>query len=341
MSNGAADTGQPERDGTERGASPSRRFFGTVGAALTVAAAVWGALTGTLALIDQRQVELTIRVDDRYLLNGPEEGIRVNFINSSNRGVALVGGEVRAEGEQVGRIVGVVLNQRDLSPPAWSPVPWRRFPVTIASQQAVAGAVLWDKPSLRATGVGAAPRDPIGELQERLAELDYKARDSGQRRPRAVHAQVQLRLRFEPGGWRETPLTIWLLRERGGARRYEESALLDRRAWRGTQPVGTAAGEGRGSEGARDGHTYPVAVRPSWREATLYTSAARVPCAFSWLATPAWCLHLYASARRPNIREVQFSYPLQFCGTTCRASGDTPSGRLVPVDECTPRRNRP
>src|SRR4051812_35652465 len=71
-----------------------RRVGGGLGAVLTVTAALWGAVTGTLAWRDQQHIKLLVNAQDVTVGDG-FDAVRISVVNSSSRAVALIDGELR------------------------------------------------------------------------------------------------------------------------------------------------------------------------------------------------------------------------------------------------------
>ena len=84
---------------------------------LTVLAAVWGAITGTVAWQENRRIALEISAETYagyypVAASGfvPTDEIRISVINLSSRAVSLLRGDVLLDKDKVGTIVGAALD---------------------------------------------------------------------------------------------------------------------------------------------------------------------------------------------------------------------------------------
>lgn len=168
----------------------SHRVVRAFAATATLLIAAWGAVTGTIAWLEQHEVSLRI-APDVYPAAGAQQPIHLSIANPSRRGVTIFGGEIRLDGERVGRVLAVARDTRA----DWRGIPLeelvrraRPLPLSLAADGAFSGVFLWTKD-------GGVPRRVIAKL-----EAPEDPADPLDRKPRIpVDVRLAVRLDVEPG----------------------------------------------------------------------------------------------------------------------------------------------
>jgi hypothetical protein len=160
---------------------PLRRRAAALGAVATVSVAVWGAYTGTTTWLDDRRVDVRLMggsIDVGIINELFETSGQVAVVNESRRGVTLTRGEVRVGDRRAGTVNEVIPGgapRSEVRPQASA----QPLPMTVSADTSQSIGLLWDI-------------DPDDEgVRRQLIDAAKKP------------IELTLRLRFEPGGWRE------------------------------------------------------------------------------------------------------------------------------------------
>jgi hypothetical protein len=150
--------------------------FSTLTATVTLLIAVWGAITGTIAWTESREISVTISAST-YAGFGPEVSEQISFsmINASSRAVSIAHGEVLLSGRPVGEVSSVTTEGRSAS---GVPNPALPLPTAIAADASTNFIMEWDVSPTAVSVVRAASKQPIG------------------------HRNLELRVTLVPGGTR-------------------------------------------------------------------------------------------------------------------------------------------
>jgi hypothetical protein len=148
------------------------------GATVTVIVAIWGALTGTVAWLQSRQISVDLAAETYlgYYRTEPAgavfpDEIRLSLVNTSSRAVSLLSGAVLVDDRVVGKVLAAGLDQAINAPPP------TRLPYSFAADSSSRVRLNW--------------AIDTGSPQRELAAIVN--RPIGRR-------QIAVRLRFEPGG---------------------------------------------------------------------------------------------------------------------------------------------
>jgi hypothetical protein len=168
----------------------SHRVARAFAATATLLIAAWGAVTGTIAWLEQREVSLRI-APDVYPAAGPEQPIHLSIANPSRRGVTILGGAVSLDGRRIGGLDSVTPDTRA----DWREVPLddllrsrRPLPVSVSADGTFSGAFFW-----------RAERGVPDQVLEKLrAEEDPALAHENESRI-AVDVRLAVRLDIEPG----------------------------------------------------------------------------------------------------------------------------------------------
>jgi hypothetical protein len=142
--------------------------------ALTVAVAVWGAVTGTVAWRQNREINIAVTAATYAGINqvpnskaiGADQ-LRVSIINTSARAVSVVQAEVLLDGAVVGRVVGVTQDAAlgDERVASSAPVP---LPVTVSADSSSKLVMDWRTAPTAQRLLSATLRLPIARRRFRL-----------------------------------------------------------------------------------------------------------------------------------------------------------------------------
>jgi hypothetical protein len=175
--------------------------------------ALWGAVTGTLAQLEDRRTDIDVESRDIYVATGSGRPIEVAIINKSRHSTQFTGGKVLLAGKNVGFVTDLVPpTTTDPLPSSVEPTSTSAVPITIPAETSVHGFLLWvperdvasrfqpDKPQ---------PKDPLkvlGKLNGKLLPL-----------------KLELELDFSPGHAKKTRVDVQpsdeaLITERAHAR---------------------------------------------------------------------------------------------------------------------------
>ena len=185
----------------------SHRIARAFAATATLLIAAWGAVTGTLAWLDQREVSLRI-APDAYPAAPGGAPLHLSIANPSRRGVTIFGGELLLEGRRIGSLSATARDTRA----DWSGVPPRELerlarplPLSVAADGAFSGTFFW-----------TADRGVPGPLMRRLVAPEDPA-DPLEATPRIpVDVELAVRLDIEPGDDPQVDVPVVRPRRRRG-----------------------------------------------------------------------------------------------------------------------------
>jgi hypothetical protein len=176
-----------------------------VGAVATLLIALWGAYTGTTSWLADRRIDVELSGDragyaapNSALGRGSRPDAEVAIVNASRRGVNLTRGDIWLGGKRVGRVDGVIPENQPLDEQAvWlNPDKFTmRLPMALAPESSLPARLLWQ---------------PERAAVERLDAMSMRTDKEFERTNgrRSSIATVSVRLRFEPGGWRQVRLPM-------------------------------------------------------------------------------------------------------------------------------------
>jgi hypothetical protein len=183
------------------------RVAKATGGVLTLAIALWGAVTGTLAWLDQQRFEIIARTEP-YVASGARNPIRLTLVNRSRQPVSLVGGVVKLDGETIGRLTRATPTRAsgdELRTPAQLMAESEALPLDLPPGASFAGAVLWEVPAnVRAGQLAKISLPPPEAGTGNEVVEDFFAP------PKPV--DVDLRLRLDFGGGDEEELGLRAVR---------------------------------------------------------------------------------------------------------------------------------
>jgi hypothetical protein len=164
---------------------------------LTVLAAVWGAITGTVAWQENRRIALEISAETYagyypVAASGfvPTDEIRISVINLSSRAVSLLRGDVLLDKDKVGTIVGAALDSSVSDRGGGEPAP---LPFTFSPDTSSKARLQWRASASRLLGE-TATRLPLTK-RKLSVRLELEPGD-----PQTVPVQTGL-VPQQLGGW--------------------------------------------------------------------------------------------------------------------------------------------